>query len=314
MDMHQRDISDAEYRQAAFDHLSGLLDSQGTIDRASMSTPFFCDGKRLTLVDPQRGIHRPNVMRYLLSITTVMPAKGRRVWYADQTEVHRDVYAENDGIQYSFMGDDPLTSQNQSLKDAAEHQLPVIYFLGLKPGLYQANFPVFLSDWNPDDRKVRINFTPSLGAPATTSFPIAANDRRYAMRLVKQRLHQAQFREAVIDAYAGRCAISGLREPQLLDAAHIVPDAHEELGFPIVPNGLPLSKLHHAAFDSNLIGIDPDGRVHISKRLLLAQDGPLLEQGIKAMAGRQILQPNRPEDVPDRDRLSHRFKSFLGAS
>ena len=65
----------------------------------------------------------------------------------------------------------------------------------------------------------------------------------------QQRLHQASFREAVIAAYNGRCALSGLPEPLLLDAAHIVADRNELLGQPIIPNGVPLSKIHHAAFD-----------------------------------------------------------------
>jgi predicted restriction endonuclease len=43
----------------------------------------------------------------------------------------------------------------------------------------------------------------------------------------------------------------------LLDAAHIVIDANEQLGQPIVSNGLPLTKLHHAAFDAHLIGSTP---------------------------------------------------------
>lgn len=85
-------------------------------------------------------------------------------------------------------------------------------------------------------------------------------ERRYASRLVQQRLHQATFREAVLTAYGGRCALTGLPEPRLLDAAHIVVDGDEGLGQPVVPNGLPLSKIHHAAFDANLIGIDPDSR------------------------------------------------------
>ena len=38
----------------------------------------------------------------------------------------------------------------------------------------------------------------------------------------RQGLHQASFREAVISAYGGRCALSGLPEPLLLDAAHII--------------------------------------------------------------------------------------------
>ncbi len=40
---------------------------------------------------------------------------------------------------------------------------------------------------------------------------------------------QASFRDAVLNAYGGRCAISHLPEPQLLDAAHIVMDADGQL-------------------------------------------------------------------------------------
>lgn len=65
-------------------------------------------------------------------------------------------------------------------------------------------------------------------------------------------------------------------EPLLLDAAHIMSDAHEHVGKPVVPNGLPLSKIHHAVFDSHLIGIDPDYRVHESDRLRSQNDGPML--------------------------------------
>ncbi len=46
----------------------------------------------------------------------------------------------------------------------------------------------------------------------------------------------------MIAAYSGRCALSGLPEPLLLDAAHIIADKDEQLGQPVVPNGLPLSK------------------------------------------------------------------------
>jgi DNA-binding transcriptional LysR family regulator len=72
----------------------------------------------------------------------------------------------------------------------------------------------------------------------------------------------------VLAAYGGRCAISHIPEPRLLDAAHIVMDADEELGQPIVSNDLPLTKLHHAAVDAHLIRIDPDFRIHVSDRLL----------------------------------------------
>jgi putative restriction endonuclease len=143
--------------------------------------------------------------------------------------------------------------------------------------------------------------------------PENALERRYALRAVKQRLHQASFREAVITAYNGRCALSGLPEKRLLDAAHIVSDKDQRLGQPVVPNGLPLSKIHHAAFDAHLIGIDPDYRLYVSERLLVQHDGSMLE-GLKQLNGGTIHLPARPKDHPDRDRLAMRFERFKAAA
>ena len=108
--------------------------------------------------------------------------------------------------------------------------------------------------------------------PTATAPPADAVERRYALRLVKQRLHQASFRESVLAAYDHRCAISNLPDDHFLDAAHIMADVHELLGQPVVANGIALSKIHHAAFDNHLIGIDPDGRVHVSERLLMLHE------------------------------------------
>jgi putative restriction endonuclease len=100
--------------------------------------------------------------------------------------------------------------------------------------------------------------------------------------------------------------LSGLPESVLLDAAHIVSDGDERFGQPVVPNGIPLSKIHHSAFDAYLIGIDPDYRLHVSERLLWQNDGPMLE----ALKGESIHLPSRMKDRPDRDRLA----SVLSAS
>src|SRR5262249_31794221 len=124
---------------------------------------------------------------------------------------------------------------------------------------------------------------------------------------------EAGFREAGITAYSGRCALSGLPEPLLLDAAHIVHDKDELLGQPVVPNGIPLSKIHHAAFDAHLIGIDPDYRLHVSERLLIQNDGPMLE-ALKRLSGGTIHLPKRGKDQPDRDRTAMRFERFKAAA
>jgi putative restriction endonuclease len=78
----------------------------------------------------------------------------------------------------------------------------------------------------------------------------------------------------------------------------------------LIANGIALSKIHHAAFDNHLIGIDPDGRVHVSERLLMLHDGPLLEQSLKAVAGALIRLPRTKQFHPDRERLAARFEQF----
>jgi putative restriction endonuclease len=131
---------------------------------------------------------------------------------------------------------------------------------------------------------------------------------------IKAWLHQVSLRDAVLSAYGSRCAISHLPEPRLLDAAHIVMDADEQFGQPVISNGLPLTKIHHAAFDIHLIGVDPDYRIHISDRLLEIHDGPFLELGLKSIGGTLIDRPRRLEDRPDRDRLAIQFEQFKKAA
>src|SRR5580704_5237755 len=69
-------------------------------------------------------------------------------------------------------------------------------------------------------------------------------------------------------------------------------------------------KIHYAAFDAHLIGVDPDYRIHVSNRLLEIHDGPFLELELKGIIGQVIQVPRRVEDSPDRDRLALRFEEF----
>ena len=80
-----------------------------------------------------------------------------------------------------------------------------------------------------------------------------------------------------------------------MDAAHIVADSDEAMGHAMVPNGIPLSKIHHAAFDAHLIGIDPDYKLHVSPQLMDQNDGPMLE-GLKKLQGVSVHLPRRAKD------------------
>jgi putative restriction endonuclease len=307
-------IHDARLRQAAFDRVNQLPTLRGgVLDSTDLADGFELGGERIPLINPQRGIFKPRQMTGLLSIRTVFPRRGGRVWYDDQREAHRQIYAGDDIVEYAFMGTDPNSPDNRWLREAVEQQIPIIYFLGISPGRYQPIIPTFIVGWHPERLRVDLAFGALVGASAQATLP-AAPERRYALREVKARLHQASFRDAVLAAYRGRCAISRLPEPRLLDAAHIIMDANEQLGQPIIPNGLPLTKIHHAAFDAHLIGIDPDFQIHVSDRLLEIHDGPFLELGLKGIAGHAIQLPRRNEDCPDRDRLAMRFEQFRKAT
>jgi putative restriction endonuclease len=298
-------------RMAAFGQVRRLLETHDQLTATDMSTGFTFEGERVPLVNPQRGIFKPQQMQHLLSIKTVFPKPGARVWYDDQRHVHRQIYEGEETIDYAFMGTDPNVAENRWLREAMEQQAPIIYFLGVSPGRYQAVLPAFIVDWDARAAKAQVAFGDASALAATP--PGDRIERRYALRTVQQRLHQAQFRDAVITAYRGRCALSGLPEPLLLDAAHIVVDKDERLGQPVVPNGIPLSKIHHAAFDAHLIGIDPDFRVHVSERLLGQNDGPMLE-ALKRLHRGELHLPSRSQDQPDRERLARRFELFKAAA
>jgi putative restriction endonuclease len=112
-----------------------------------------------------------------------------------------------------------------------------------------------------------------------------------------------------VPAYSSQCAICALKELRLLDAAHIVGDI-EDLGEPTVQNGLSLCAIHHRAFDQNLVGVSPDYMVHVSRRLLEDDDGPMLDV-LKVSHEVPLHMPARVADCPDREQLDARYARFL---
>lgn len=158
-----------------------------------------------------------------------------------------------------------------------------------------------------DDRQLA-----SLGA---TNLDEQGSDgrRRYVTRLVQQRLHQEAFRLLVPATYHAHCAVCRLRHEELLEAAHILPDGHPQ-GLPVVPNGVALCKLHHAAFDAHILGICPDYQVEIRLDVLEESDGPMLRHGLQGFHGGSIWTPRRPLLKPNREFLEERYALFRRAS
>jgi putative restriction endonuclease len=83
----------------------------------------------------------------------------------------------------------------------------------------------------------------------------------------KVRRGQQFFRQSVLNRFENRCGVTGIAIRRLLVASHIVPwsaDLAERLN---PSNGLCLSSLHDAAFDSCLTTFDEDYRLVVSKDL-----------------------------------------------
>jgi putative restriction endonuclease len=186
MSVRHLTISEIQLRQAAFNHVNPLAALRGgVLDSADLAGGFEFGGERIPLVNPQRGIFKPRQMAGLLSIRTVFPRQGGRVWYDDQREAHRQIYARDDVVDYAFMGDDPNSPENRWLRYAMQRQIPIIYFLGTSPGRYQAIIPTFIVGWHPERLQVQRAFGMIVGASAQLSFGSMASC--YAVRCRIQR-------------------------------------------------------------------------------------------------------------------------------
>ena len=298
---------DATVRNAAFEWIKAQVDSHGDVlPRALLAGGFTLNGSRVPLVGLQ-GIFKPRVLSGApLSITTA--PRGP----------YDDAFGPNDLLRYRYRGTDPDHPDNRRLRFAMQERLPLIYFHGLIPGKYVPAWPVFVVGDDPGGLTftVAVDDERHLWQPAGGQTPAVHDDRESARRqyvtaAVRQRLHQRAFRERVLDAYRRQCAFCRFRHAELLDAAHIVPDADE--GEPTVANGLALCKLHHAAFDRYFLGVRPDYVVQVRPDLLREEDGPTLVHGIQALHGVPIAVPRKPTLRPDQRFLQIRYETFRRA-
>jgi len=129
---------------------------------------------------------------------------------------------------------------------------------------------------------------------------------------VKVRRGQQFFRQAILSAYGVSCCISGINVPRLLVASHIKPwrDFPNDRLNP--RNGLCLSCLHDAAFDSGLITLDENLKVVLSKRLRRHFPQPTLEQNFVPFDGKSIRLPDKLAEPGAEFLRFHREEIFCG--
>lgn len=302
-------FTDAAVRQAAFAFLDNARDVMGEVlPYRTLSQEFVFQGHRVPLLGPQ-GIFKPAVMTLPLSIATAPEVRGKPRPYEDKL-------GPDGTLSYRYRGTDPQHRDNVGLRECWKRSEPLIYLHGIVKGWYLPFYPVFILADQPERLSflVEVNDQRSLqalpgAAGAEMTEPL---ERRYAITAAKRRLHQEPFKFRVLRAYREHCAVCRLRHRELLEAAHIIPDS--EGGPAHEPNGLALCKLHHAAFDADILGIRPDLIVEIREDILREVDGPMLNHGLQEFDGKHLLEVPRSKGLrPSPEFLDYRYQQFKKA-
>lgn len=293
---------DFKIRNAIFDWLNKLIQINGNVLLTHQINSFVHEGKNI-FIQGSKGIWKPKQLQYPISIAS------------DPQGKYSDGFINESMLHYSYEGTNPNLWTNAILRESMKLKIPLIYLQKISKGKYFVHLPVYIIQDEPD----KLRFT--VAAENVIEFSEPTNNveepelrylkQEYATREVKQRMYQQTFRELVLDAYRNHCAICSLRHRELLDAAHIKSDA--EGGKPLVINGLSLCKIHHSAFDQNIIGINPDYVIEVRRDVLEEIDGPMLKYGIQKIHGNRIILPHSGTKRPDRDLLAERFERFKRA-
>lgn len=297
---------DLEVRLAAFNWLSEQVNLHGDVlPRQLLQQGFEYKGQRIPLVAPQ-GIFKPQILDLPLTITT--SPRGP----------YDDYFGKDDFLIYRYRGTDPNHRDNVGLRKVFKLKRPLVYLHGIEPGKYLATWPVYIIGDDQGSLTFKVTVDDALPAVEYSQSSIVrqvadVSDVRHAYltATVKIRLQQRSFREKVLDAYRSQCAFCRLKHRELLDAAHIIPDNLPE-GKSTIENGLSLCKLHHAAYDSFMIGVSPDYIIHIRKDILEEEDGPVLQHGLKGLHNSKLILPASKSHYPNRDALAWRYSKFAG--
>ena len=256
----------------------------------------------LLLAAKAKGIYKPRELDHAVSIRINLGSP-----YADGVPVP----TAGGGwlLSYHQEGTDPADRDrqytNRGLMRCIDERIPVGALRELAPARHRTQYEVlglavpvkwsdgyfFLESLDPQASPVTDIVSDVLEATAraeldeVTAATVPADDYDARLRIYRQivaRRGQSGFRAALMDAYRGRCAVTGCDVPEALEAAHLRPYRGPESN--TVPNGLLLRSDVHTLFDLRLLALDPTTRqLVVSKRLAGTQ--------YESMSGHRVADP-----------------------
>lgn len=127
--------------------------------------------------------------------------------------------------------------------------------------------------------------------------------------IIKQRVNQSFFHSAVMCSYDFKCCISGIGNPELLEACHIIDWSEDKNNRSNPENGLCLNSLFHTAYDKYLIAITPDYNVIISDEMIEKTEDESFKTYLLGIQNKKLIQPNR--FYPKPEFLDYHYQKFL---
>lgn len=188
-----------------------------------------------------------------------------------------DVYAFWDARRHTVFGSSPSLQVNETTLDAAasvgiatqlrptRESTEVVVAVSRQSLLWYVQHGASLH--NAEDDAMSVGELISTTAEDEREFLDSASTegqsaRRYDLVQTMRAYRDAVFRPAILTAYSYQCAVCDC-DLTLVDAAHIVPVTHPE-STDDVANGIALCRLHHAAYDGALLGVQSNYRIVVN--------------------------------------------------
>ena len=175
-----------QLRQLIFQRLAEIVAEHGVVTRPELETLQVGDETR-RIIDRSRGIWNPENMLATLSVIS------------NPAGPYADAHVGDSFFAYDYRAGS-TDGDNKKMRRAYELGLPIILLRTIRPGVFVPVFPVYVVKDDIDNRQFVLALDESLRF-VSDPLHLKPIEREYAIRAIKQRLHQPEFRGRIMVAY-----------------------------------------------------------------------------------------------------------------